>query len=567
MKKIVALLIPVLICISAFCDEGWSNKFRFDGSDVTEEAVLLNPTDPIAYSTELSFSKPVSLIVFVEDQNDIDIGAFIFEDNSGNAVEGITYWDYTEKDYADFPPDDTYILSETIVTEYEVTFFKRAIKIIPEPATLIAVILFGALFLKKRAGALAAMLAVVAFGSIGALADGCVSDVNCLQMWPFEKFVIINYTLASDKTDQLFALKFYGSLDGGKTTFDLAEKGLLDLGKFAGPGRHKTIWTPDESMRDVLTEEMMIKVEANKIPQSKIYLVVDLSGGPGAKNFPVSYLDDIPEGGWTEEYKTTKLVLRRIDQGTFIMGPVHETVITMWEYPRKVAISTPFYAGVFQVTQEQYRLVTGSSPSRFFGDMRPVDSVSYDMIRGVDKGARWPQSNEVDDDSFIGILRAKTNLTFDLPTEAQWEYACRAGTQTALNNGKELTSFDYCKNMDEVGRYDGNKNDGKGGYKEHTVVGMYRPNAWGLYDMHGNVWESCLDWHLDWEKREPNLPPVVDPLGPEKPPRVGNARVMRGGAYYTYALYCRSTHLSWSFTSKIEENHGFRLVMNPYTMH
>ena len=112
-----------------------------DGSDVTEEAVLLNPTDPIAYSTELSFSKPVSLIVFVEDQNDIDIGAFIFEDNSGNAVEGITYWDYTEKDYADFPPDDTYILSETIVTEYEVTFFKRAIKIIPEPATLIAVIL------------------------------------------------------------------------------------------------------------------------------------------------------------------------------------------------------------------------------------------------------------------------------------------------------------------------------------------------------------------------------------------------------------------------------------------
>ncbi|MBO7448595.1 SUMF1/EgtB/PvdO family nonheme iron enzyme, partial [bacterium] len=129
------------------------------------------------------------------------------------------------------------------------------------------------------------------------------------------------------------------------------------------------------------------------------------------------------------------------------------------------------------MTQKQYELVTGSTPSEHQGNARPVERVSYNMLRGTDKGAGWPANNEVDEDSFFGILRDKTGLSFDLPTEAQWEFACRAETTTALNSGKNLTGTNEDANMNEVGRYSYNQNDGKGGYSQHTTVGSYLPNA------------------------------------------------------------------------------------------
>ena len=108
----------------------------------------------------------------------------------------------------------------------------------------------------------------------------------------------------------------------------------------------------------------------------------------------------------------------------------------------------------------------GSNPSSKTGDCRPVECVSYEMIRGAGEqsGAGWPgYGHEVDVTSFMGKLQAKTGVTFDLPTEAQWEYACRAGTTTALNSGKNLTSTGQDANMAEVGRYADNHLDGKGG--------------------------------------------------------------------------------------------------------
>ena len=273
------------------------------------------------------------------------------------------------------------------------------------------------------------------------------------------------------------------------------------------------------------------------------YVVVDLSGGTTAANYPISELDDVPSGGWSDEYKTNKLVLRRIANGSFMMGsPAGELGRRENEVLHRVTISRPFYMGAFEVTQKQYELVMGENPSHYKGDARPVESLSYDMIRGSQEGARWPSGNSVDSACFLGKIRERTGLTFDLPTEAQWEYACRAGTTTALNIGKNLVSSSHDPTMDEIGRYYYNEGssgsfstpDGKGGYSiGHTTVGSYCPNAWGLYDMHGNVIEWCLDWYApDFDSSM-----VESPVGPEN----GDTRVWRGGYWRDWALYCRSS--------------------------
>ena len=130
------------------------------------------------------------------------------------------------------------------------------------------------------------------------------------------------------------------------------------------------------------------------------YCVIDLSGGADAASYPVSYLADVPSGGWSDEYKTTKLVLRLVKPGTFMMNGSCQVTLTK-----------PFYCGVFEVTQKQYELVTGDKPSRFnnasYYATRPVEQVSYDMIRCSSAGAGWPGSSAVDGNSFFLRVRLK----------------------------------------------------------------------------------------------------------------------------------------------------------------
>ena len=275
------------------------------------------------------------------------------------------------------------------------------------------------------------------------------------------------------------------------------------------------------------------------------YIVIDISGGPSAEKYPISYLDDVPDGGWTEEYKTTKLVLRKIEPGTFTMGSPAGRSDN--ETQHKVTLTNAYYIGVFETTQKQYELITGKNPSKYKGDARPVANVSYNMLRGSDKGATWPASYDVDETSFFGELRTKTQMTFDLPTEAQWEYACRAGTTTALNSGKNLSDETECDEMAEVGRYYYNRSDEKGGYSQHTTVGSYLPNAWGLYDMHGNVYEWCLDWYASYDGD------VTDPKGGEE----GEYRVLRGGGWRNDAFNCRSAYRSDGYPDDGNDYYGY----------
>ncbi len=291
----------------------------------------------------------------------------------------------------------------------------------------------------------------------------------------------------------------------------------------------------------------------------ELYVVVDLSGGPDATNYPVRYSANGPNLD-DDTCRTTELWLRKIPAGTFIMGSSEDEVGRINNYDmiqHEVTLTQDFYIGVFECTQKQWELVMGNNPSIYDGDCRPVDRVSYDMIRGTgaQTGAGWPTyGHAVDSTSFMGKLQAKTGLTFDLPTEAQWEYACRAGKTTALNSGKNLLSTDQDTNMAEVGRYYYNRSDGKGGYSEHTKVGSYLQNAWGLYDMHGNIQEWCLDW---WEGSTTSMASATDPAGPT----TGSYHVWRGGGIADTACYCRSAYRYYAFPS-FNSYSGFRIALH-----
>ena len=267
-----------------------------------------------------------------------------------------------------------------------------------------------------------------------------------------------------------------------------------------------------------------------KVGCQPTYLVIDLSGGTSAASYPVTALDAPPEGGWIDEYKTTKLVLRRIESGSYKMNDSYD-----------VTISQPFYMGVFEVTQKQYQLVTGSNPASYKGEARPVEQVSWNTIRGNSSTHNWPSVTTVDANSFMGKIRTKTGLTFDLPTEAQWEYACRAGTTSKYNNGGDTEA-----DLKTLGRYASNG----GSANKHANVGSYLPNAWGLYDMHGNVLEWCLDWRG-------NLSSGIDPVGASS----GSYRMERGGGWNDSMGICTSSYRNFNCPpTDANIYRGFRLA-------
>ena len=355
-----------------------------------------------------------------------------------------------------------------------------------------------------------------------------VTNVVAKQRYPWNGLVDVKYEIVGS-TNEINGY-VYGSLKAedrgtGKVYPASTFVKPLDLSE----GEHQATWDMAADF-EVVSTNVVFSVSIEKLV---LYMVVDLSGGPNAASYPVSYLSGAPEGGWADEYKTTKLVLRLIEPGSFKMGGAYDVTLTK-----------PYYMGVFEVTQKQYELIMGNNPSQFKGDTRPVDQVSWNMIRGNSNSYVWPNIKTVDSNSFVGLLRSKTGLSLDLPTEAQWEYACRAGTTSDYNNGGGTE-----EDLKKLGRYRGNRNDGRGGYSEHTTVGFYAPNAWGLYDMHGNVWEWCLDW-------QGHLSNGIDPLGSVS----GSQRVIRGGCWNCGARDCTSSRQFSCSPALGYPDDGIRLV-------
>lgn len=296
-------------------------------------------------------------------------------------------------------------------------------------------------------------------------------------------------------------------------------------------------------------EELKNRSDASRIKTpAGDYLVIDLSKGRDAASFPVSRLSSAPVDGWGDEYRTFKLVLRHIPAGTFMMGSLAEEPCRVDnEDLHEVTLSKSFHIGVFEVTQRQWELVMGELPVLIRNTktlMAPVSNVSYEIIRGSNKGAKWPTSDEVDDETFLGVLRAKTGLRFDLPTEAQWEYACRAGTSSSLNNGTDVAGRGAAENVATVAvTCHRPAEDGFWRFDATPVkVGSLAPNDWGLYDMHGNALEWCLDWYSSHLGSEPAKDPkgaVADPSG-HAPYRCWSTHVLRGGCSHDTSESVRS---------------------------
>ncbi len=396
-------------------------------------------------------------------------------------------------------------------------------------------------------------------------ANPVVSNVRASQR-AGTKLVDIWYDAADSDGDRLTVS--VAITDNGTAVPATSLTGNVGAGIAPGAGK-RMVWDAGADWSGQFSESVRVSVTADDGTTPVVagdYMVIDLSGGPSASSYPVSYLNAVPSGGWSDTYKTTKLVMRKIPAGTFTMGGRSTDYPGASDYGlHQVTLAKAFYIGVFEVTQRQWELVMGNRPSWFnnssYYASRPVEQVSYYDVRenpanSDDSAVDWPGNSAVNATSFMGKLRTKTGLTtFDLPTESQWEYACRAGTTTALNSGKNLTSeWDPCPNMAEVGRYWYN---GGSGYSQNgdtsvatAKVGSYLPNAWGLYDMHGNVWEWCLDWYGTYPGA------VSDPRGAAS----GSYRVYRGGGWYYSARYCRSADRSDRWPGGRSGDLGFRAV-------
>ncbi|MBP3557058.1 MAG: formylglycine-generating enzyme family protein [Thermoguttaceae bacterium] len=235
--------------------------------------------------------------------------------------------------------------------------------------------------------------------------------------------------------------------------------------------------------------------------------------------------------------KGVDFAFRYCPSGTFMMGsPSSEAGRSDDETQHEVTLTKGFWMLETSVTQGMYRAITGSNPSYFeSGDNYPVERVSW-----------------FDSQSFCESLNAlgvaPAGFAFRLPTEAEWEYACRAGTNTPYFWGSTLNG--------DKANCDGNSPYGgvsEGRYLEKTsAVGSYTPNGWGLYDMHGNVYDWCADWLGDYGSG-----PQTDPMGPTS----GSDRVLRGGGWSHGAKYCRSANRDVHGPTYRSLSLGFRLVL------
>jgi len=260
----------------------------------------------------------------------------------------------------------------------------------------------------------------------------------------------------------------------------------------------------------------------------------------------------VSEDGFTNKF-AMKFV--KIPAGSFMMGsPSDEPSRDSDETQHSVTISKPFYMQTTEVTQGQWKAIMGSNPSYFSncGDNCPVEQVSWDDVQ-----------------EFIKKLNQKGEGTYRLPTEAEWEYAARAGSKTALYTGAmKILGDNNAPDLDPIAWYGGNSCvEYSGGYdcsgwsnKQYSCsncgthpVGKKEPNDFGLYDMIGNVWEWCQDWKGNYPSGS-----VTDPTGPSS----GSCRVLRGGSWSSNARYCRAAYRSCYSPSYRVNDLGFRLVFS-----
>jgi formylglycine-generating enzyme required for sulfatase activity len=239
-----------------------------------------------------------------------------------------------------------------------------------------------------------------------------------------------------------------------------------------------------------------------------------------------------------------------IEGGTFSMGsPASEDERDIDELLHQVDVSS-FFIGKYEVTQNEYNKIMKENPCNFKGEKLPVESISwYKAIEFCNKLSISRGLNPAYMLDGTSVMWDKNADGYRLPTEAEWEYACRAGTDTPFNTGGNITT--------EQANYDGNypySDNDKGAFLKTTMpVGSYPANAWGLYDMHGNVFEWCWDWHANYVRDR-----QADPTGPAS----GTFHIIRGGSWVNGGRALRSACRGIFISGDGNERIGFRLARN-----
>ena len=321
------------------------------------------------------------------------------------------------------------------------------------------------------------------------------------------------------------------------------------------------------------------KVTAWPLETPPPYMVLHLVNPNDVRHYATPW--ELPGGGVTNDlYKTDALVLRRIpakDVEWTMGSPTNAPGVIADGYdgrsretPHQVTLTNDFYIGVYELTQKQWLRVKGTYPTYATADkgayletdrdVHPADCVSWTDIRGMNAALGWPQNDEVDPAQFMGMLRAYSGMRFDLPTEAEWEYACKAGTMSALYPNHELfANGNQCALLEPVAVFIANARRRGGDVYASEPVGTKEPNAWGLYDMLGNVYEWCLDraGGNDGAALAMAADAVVSPRGKA----TGDYRVKRGGCMAGAPIYTRSTYRGGNEWRDSTWSIGFRVAL------
>jgi len=371
------------------------------------------------------------------------------------------------------------------------------------------------------------------------------------------RHVTVNYRLSGEPAVVTLTIETNAS-EG--VWLDIGEQHVTRLvgsvNRIVQPGDEtKTImWGPDDDLPDVTLAAGKIRPVLTLWPTNALpdWMSVDPTSATGTRFYAST--NAIPGGIGGRLHKTSRLLLRRIRAAgrEFLMGAPLDEVgrvkpdNTGWnwtlETPHRVTLTRDYWIGVYPVTQAQWSLVMGNRPAHFstceHGDaaLHPIENISYASVTSYEK-------------NFLGSLRKGSGIPgFALPTTAEWEYACRAGVRGALYTGEELANAtsETDAALDRLAWYKGNS-----GNRTHAV-GQKLPNAWGLYDMLGNVEE----WTSDWFRTDLGTAELVDPTEPEKSDRDSYASC--GGCWsrpaYRTRCCCRNAYMGGTTVA------GFRVI-------
>lgn len=367
----------------------------------------------------------------------------------------------------------------------------------------------------------------IALAAGGLSAATTVSGVTVSQD-PATLVVTVQYSLAKESADDP---------DSVIVTADVKANGVSlaghldylrgDVNKRLSVGGVKTFtWHPQKEGFSGPISSVTVDLKAWRVTNPPDYMVVDLAAKENVWYYENK--DLVPFGVTNGLYKTTQLVMRKIPANAvrWQQGKASPTANTGEQKQRWCTLRHDYFMSIYEFTRGQYKLVNGSTSYNDSQDC-PVYNIGFETLRGATASYDWPaKGHSVGSSSVIGKLRALTGLQFDLPTGAEWEYACRAGTSGATYG-----------TLADIAWYNKSVNAAQ-------PVGLKAANNWGLYDMIGNVFEYCLDWmSYDAESADTE---VEDPQGPSEYTALSNrgngGRMWRGGCYDYGATYATATY-------------------------